>query len=85
MSDRKILVEDDGCQNENEKFNGVLINVEPCNGVENLGFKEEPPRKDYNERNKDNNGDFIMAIFVVVFDTKRGESQTRLQIKSLKI
>ena len=83
MSDETTLVMAD--ELDNETMNGMLINVAPFNGVENIGFESDsksgatrkevrPTQKigreidDANEREN-----FIVAIFVVVFDTKHGK------------
>ncbi|XP_065064258.1 DENN domain-containing protein 11-like [Rhopilema esculentum] len=78
MSDVAVLVEED--ELEREKMNGMLINVAPLHGIENVGFESEvsenaskvgASRQD-TARNDDEQTDFIMALFVVVFDTRHG-------------
>lgn len=72
---------------DNERMNGLLINVAPFNGVENIGFESDltssASRKEVNPTEKigkeiddvsEREKDFIMAIFVVVFDTKHGKA-----------
>ena len=76
MSDCQVLVDDDECQFEHDKTNGVLINVAPFNGTENIGYDYQSPRHipaEERAENKEIEEDFIMAIFVVVFDTRHGE------------
>eukprot|EP00794_Sanderia_malayensis_P018903 gene18903-20805_t len=75
MSDVEVLVENDACQFEEEQKSSVLINVTPYNGVDNIAFDKESSQAQnvaLVEESNDNEHDFIMAIFVVVFDTKRG-------------
>ena len=82
--DGDLLVEKD--ELSNHKINGMLINVAPFHGLENIGFEDEVSEGDANDkqslRNKGSAAratsghreehDFIMALFVVVFDTKHG-------------
>ena len=84
MSDETTLVTAD--ELDHETMNGMLINVAPFNGVENIGFeddstlsstkKEVRPIQKIDTENDDNSRreDFIVAIFVVVFDTKHGKN-----------
>ncbi len=73
MSDKDVLVEDDECQAVKDVGNGVVINVAPFNGVENAAFEQDSVPKFAAARPaEEKTRDFIMAIFVVVFDTKRG-------------
>ena len=84
MSDETTLVMAD--ELDNETMNGMLINVVPFDGVENIGFesdsksvatrKEVRPTQKIGKEIDDANNErenFIMAIFVVVFDTKHGK------------
>ena len=79
MSDVSVLVEED--ELEREKMNGMLINVAPLHGIENVGFESEvsenAPKvgasRQGTQRNDDEQTDFIMALFVVVFDTRHGK------------
>lgn len=76
--DEDILVERD--ENCRDRMNGTLINVAPFNGLENIGYdddeiSESDVADQYKSRKASSQleeSDFIMALFVVVFDTKHG-------------
>lgn len=76
--DEDILVERD--ELNDAKMNGMLINVAPFDGVENIGYQDDIPETDVTQSQSSRNipdvkggeNDFIVAIFVVVFDTKHG-------------
>ena len=74
--DEDILVERDGLSHG--RMNGMLINVAPFHGLENIGFDDESSDSDVEDQHLRKEAlyleesDFIMALFVVVFDTKHG-------------
>jgi len=75
--DEDILVEKDELS-QNQR-NGVLINVASFHGLENIGFDDDVSESDVKDeksiqkeiRHLEESG-FIVALFVVVFDTKHG-------------
>ena len=75
--DEDILVEKDELS-QNQR-NGVLINVAPFDGLENIGFDDNVSESDVKDekslqkeiRHSEESG-FIVALFVVVFDIKHG-------------
>ena len=83
--DEDILVErDELCH---DRMNGMLINVAPFNGLENIGYGDDEINESdvghqqalRKETSEVEESDFIMALFVVVFDTKHGMCYLYLQ------